>query len=279
MENPIFEIMRRYNMNNNNMNNNNMNNNNINNNNINNNMNNNNMINNNMGMNNMNMSNMGMNMLMQPIPLINQFHPMGMNLQNNNNVLQDEDKEKLEISPDDIYNKNEVEKMKELLKCPICFNILISPVQCNKCNNCFCKLCIDKYQDSKIKCPFRCEFPLYLENKFVKNVLAILKFKCKNGCNQIIKYDDLEKHYEEECEKIDYKTKYKDILKKYKELKKEYDKIKPNVNNMGINNMQIGMMNNNMGMNNNMAHIIEMNNHIIQRLNNLDNNHNDPDSD
>ena len=115
---------------------------------------------------------------------------------NNNRTPQEDEEEdaddKLDISLDDIYNTNEVQNMKELIKCPICLNVLMSPVQCNKCNNCFCKLCINTYEDSKIKCPFRCEYPIYQENKFVKNVLSILKFKCKNGCSEIIKYEDLE---------------------------------------------------------------------------------------
>ena len=99
-------------------------------------------------------------------------------------------------------------------------------------------------------------------NKFVKNVLSILKFKCRNGCDKIIKYDELEKHYEEECEKIDYKAKYKALLKKYKELKKEYDKVKPRINMN--NNMELGMMNN-MAMNN-------MNNmNILNNLNTINN--------
>ena len=239
MENPIFRIMRMESMVNNNNNGNN---------------------------NNMNMNNMNMNFGMQPPPMMNQFQPMGMNLSNNNNIinnnaLQEEEKERIELSPDDIYNKTEVENMLELLKCPICLNILMTPVQCNKCNNCFCKLCIDHYQDSKIKCPFRCENPAYLENKFVKNVLSILKFKCKNGCDKIIKYEELEKHYEEDCEKIDYKAKYKGLLKKYKELKKEYDKVKPKININ--NNMGMGMMNN-MSMNN-----IGMNNMSMMNMNNM----------
>ena len=133
-----------------------------------------------------------------------------------NNQINRENNEKLEITLEDIYNKSHVENMKDLITCPICLNILLSPVQCNICNKCFCKLCIDNYNDSKNKCPFRCQFPHYLENKYVNNVLSILKFKCKNGCNQIINYDDLGKHYEEDCDKIDFKTKYKELLKKYK---------------------------------------------------------------
>ena len=202
---------------------------------------------------------------------------------NNNRTPQEDEEEdvddKLDISLDDIYNTNEVQNMKELIKCPICLNVLMSPVQCNKCNNCFCKLCINTYEDSKIKCPFRCEYPIYQENKFVKNVLSILKFKCKNGCSEIIKYEDLEKHYEEDCKKIDFK-------KKYKELKKEYDKVKPRINMN--NNMELGMMNNmamnnmnNMNILNNLNTINNANmNNLMQMLrNNFNNNNSDSDSD
>jgi len=142
----------------------------------------------------------------------------------------DEDFDKIEVSFEDIYNKTETSNMKDLLTCPICLNILMSPVQCNKCNKCFCKICIDNYTNSKSKCPFRCDNPLYNQNKFVENVLAILKFKCKNGCDKIIKYEDLQKHYQEDCDKIDYKAKYKELLKKYKEMKN------PNNKNQQFNN-------------------------------------------
>jgi len=147
-----------------------------------------------------------------------------------------DDFDKIEVSFEDIYNKNEAANMKDLLTCPICLNILISPVQCNICNKCFCKMCIDNYANSKNVCPFRCENPLYNPNKFVDNVLAILKFKCSNGCDKIIKYEELEKHYQEDCDKIDYKTKFKELLKKYKELK---NSKKNNNNNQNLNNVRL----------------------------------------
>ena len=186
----------------------------------------------------------------------------------NNQIIVDNN-EKLEISPEDIYNRNEVENMEDLITCPICLNILFSPVQCNICNKCFCKICIKNYNDSRNKCPFRCINPKYLENKFVNNVLSILKFKCKNGCNQIINYDNLEKHYEEDCDKIDFKTKYKELLIKYNALK--------NVNNnMNYNNMNNNMMNNNnmIRANNTMINynMMRNNNNIMNMENNVNNN-------
>ena len=165
-------------------------------------------------------------MLMPQLPNLNQAQS-DVDMQNAQNSVVDFDK--IDVSFEDIYNKNETANMKDLVTCPICLNILMSPVQCNKCNKCFCKMCIDNYANSKSKCPFRCDNPQYNPNKFVENVLAILKFKCKNGCDKIIKYEELQKHYQEDCDKIDYKAKYKELLKKYKEMKN------PNKNNQQFN--------------------------------------------
>ena len=143
-----------------------------------------------------------------------------MNVQSKNSNSKD-DFDILDISFEDIINKNETENLNDLITCPICLNLLISPLQCNQCNKCFCKGCIKDYEKkNNYVCPFKCENPEYNPNKFVNNVLSILKFKCKNGCDKIIKYDELEKHYQEDCDKIDFKAKYKVLLKKYKELKK-----------------------------------------------------------
>ena len=143
-----------------------------------------------------------------------------MNVQSKNSNSKD-DFDILDISFEDIINKNETENLNDLITCPICLNLLISPLQCNKCNKCFCKGCINDYEKKdNYVCPFKCENPEYNPNKFVNNVLSILKFKCKNGCDKIIKYDELEKHYQEDCDKIDFKAKCKVLLKKYKELKK-----------------------------------------------------------
>ena len=143
-----------------------------------------------------------------------------MNVQSKNSNSKD-DFDILDVSFEDIINKNETENLNDLITCPICLNLLISPLQCNQCNKCFCKGCINDYEKkNNYVCPFKCENPEYNPNKFVNNVLSILKFKCKNGCDKIIKYDELEKHYQEDCDKIDFKAKYKVLLKKYKELKK-----------------------------------------------------------
>ena len=195
---------------------------------------------------------------LNPIEINNMDNPL--NHEQPNDPIDDFDK--IEVTFDDIYNKNESANMKDLLTCPICLNILITPVQCNKCNKCFCKECIDNYANSRSKCPFRCTNPLYNSNKFVENVLSILKFKCKNGCDKIINYEELLKHYQEDCDKIDYKTKYKELLKKYKELKNQ------NKNGQNANNAY---------RNNNVAHsMFQMNPHYNNNYNNNYQNQNYP---
>ena len=112
---------------------------------------------------------------------------------------------KLSLSPDDVYHKSSSENIISLLICRICFEILVSPVQCYKCNQCFCQSCIQLNQN---KCPTRCQNPNFKKNIFVNNVISTLKFKCKNGCGKIIDYDELEKHYDEDCAKNDFRKKY-----------------------------------------------------------------------
>ena len=112
---------------------------------------------------------------------------------------------KLSLSPNDIYNKFSSEKIIPLLMCQICLNILVSPVQCYVCNQCYCQSCIERNNNL---CPYKCPNPNFKKNIFVNNVLSTLKFKCKNGCDKIIDYDKLEKHYDEDCARNDFRKKY-----------------------------------------------------------------------
>ena len=53
----------------------------------------------------------------------------------------------------------------------------------------------------------------------VKNILSNLKFKCKNGCDIQIPYNDLREHYEEKCPILDFKPKYESLLSQFNKLK------------------------------------------------------------
>lgn len=122
------------------------------------------------------------------------------------------------IEKSDIINIEEYKVIEQIVTCSICCSILIKPVQCIECENCFCLDCINDWKKKSDTCPFKCENTKYKESKLAKRILGIIKIKCKNGCGENINYNDIQSHYDEKCPKIDYR-------KKYFELKNKYDKI------------------------------------------------------
>lgn len=84
------------------------------------------------------------------------------------------------------------------LICSICHEILNCPMECNKCKNCFCKVCIENWRNSNDSCPFRCEeFLLKSPHKIVLDALKNLSFRCQNhinGCNEILGYSGYLQH-------------------------------------------------------------------------------------
>ena len=92
------------------------------------------------------------------------------------------------IVKDELYNA-----FKESVSCPLCLSILINPVMCMKCQNVFCKKCINDWSKKDNKCPNRCTDPNYQKCIGKNDILSKLKFKCQ-ACGNIIKYDDAKKH-------------------------------------------------------------------------------------
>ena len=82
---------------------------------------------------------------------------------------------------------------KESVTCPLCLSILINPVMCMKCQNVFCKNCINEWTKKDDKCPNRCTEPNYQKCLGKNDILSKLKFKCE-ACENIIKYDEAKKH-------------------------------------------------------------------------------------
>lgn len=127
-----------------------------------------------------------------------------------------------------VYNTEIFEFAKDIIICSICKGILIDPVQCRVCLSYFCHDCADIEKKKTNTCPVnKCiEFPYSRANK-LNDVIKKLKFKCKNGCEAIINYIDLKKHYDSECTKMNYVDKYIEQMAKYNKLvlqMKEYDK-------------------------------------------------------
>jgi hypothetical protein len=117
----------------------------------------------------------------------------------------------------------------DLINCPVCGYILWKPVTCSLCENSFCFQCIQiwifEQQEqiieyiynenenendyltkslSLIRCPFNCS--PYKQRKcppLLSSILSKLTIECRNkvyGCQQILFYEQLEKHEEELCQ-------------------------------------------------------------------------------
>ena len=102
------------------------------------------------------------------------------------------------IKEENIIKNETYEALKELLFCPICFDLILTPMECSKCQNCICKTCFDKWINKGKKCPNGCEseFHKVIEKK---NHIFKIKFKCIRGCGAEIPFKDLEKHYNSDC--------------------------------------------------------------------------------
>ena len=94
------------------------------------------------------------------------------------------------VVKDDIYNL-----FKDSITCPLCKNILIEPLMCVKCQNSFCKTCIDNYMKKNQSCPNKCDEPDFQKCLTKNDILSKLKFKCKK-CENDIYYDEVIKHQE-----------------------------------------------------------------------------------
>ena len=143
---------------------------------------------------------------------------------------------KAHVTISNIINKNEFKILGDNIICSICQELLYDPVQCESCQNCFCKECITQWIKKSKSCPFKCEKIIFKGNRFVKNILSILKFKCDNNCDYEIPYLEIEKHYDEDCPKINFKQKYIELLKKYKTITK-HQNLKFSINHNHILNV------------------------------------------
>ena len=92
---------------------------------------------------------------------------------------------------------------KNSIICPLCNNILIDPMMCMKCQNAYCKKCIDDWNKNNEKCPKGCEAPNYSKSIGKNDILSKLKFRCV-GCGEEIEYDNAEKHHESCCPGVNF---------------------------------------------------------------------------
>ena len=103
------------------------------------------------------------------------------------------------ISYDRIINLNKLELIDELIKCPICFNYLNNPYECELCGGLFCEDCIQDWLKNKQKCPMRCpELKIKRADINSRKLLNVMELHCQNypDCDFIGKYWDLLSHEE-----------------------------------------------------------------------------------
>lgn len=105
------------------------------------------------------------------------------------------------IDPLLIVNKQLFQTVKDLAICSICTGLVIDPQQCNKCENCFCKICVNLWISKSNTCPFKCkEWKLIDTSRVMKAVLNEIFIECPKNCSiKELKYSNIISHINE-CE-------------------------------------------------------------------------------
>ena len=130
------------------------------------------------------------------------------------------------ISPDRIINIEQISLIEDLLKCPICFNFLNNPYECELCGGLFCEDCIQDWLKTKEKCPMRCpELKIKRADINARKLLNKIILRCQNfpDCNFSANYWDLFSH-EEKCnfQKIKCPNKPCKYYGKFKDFQKHH---------------------------------------------------------
>jgi hypothetical protein len=102
------------------------------------------------------------------------------------------------INEENLIKDETYKSLKISITCPICFDIFIEPMKCEKCNNIFCKKCLERWSREDKRCPNRCESPNYKRSPEKEELFSQLTFKCKK-CKKIIKYSEMERHNYLKC--------------------------------------------------------------------------------
>lgn len=118
------------------------------------------------------------------------------------------------IHIDRLINKETYKNFDELIKCKICFDILVNPFDCEKCGNTFCHDCAQNFIKDSKPCPLcnnpdnqeniidsKIEFTIKSSSLAITSFLSSLKFYCLNkeiGCSEKISYLNVLDH-DKEC--------------------------------------------------------------------------------
>ena len=89
-------------------------------------------------------------------------------------------------------------ELRDSMRCSICLEIPIDPMECENCRNLFCKACITKWQKN---CPFQCPGQLRVRpcSHILKEFIQILQISC-HYCQELVLFSNITEH-EEWCKK------------------------------------------------------------------------------
>lgn len=123
------------------------------------------------------------------------------------------------IDTESVVNKPLLEALEEIANCNICKNIVWNPMECSKCEHCFCKTCIENWFSKAHSCPFKCTGMFLKESRMARAMLSNLLFKC-DKCDEVIKYDNYESHATN-CTSGIFANNNKSKFEKYDEVETE----------------------------------------------------------
>ena len=136
------------------------------------------------------------------------------------------------IVEDDIFKI-----FKNSVICPICKSILVEPQLCLKCQNNFCKKCIDKWSENNNECPNKCSEPEYKGSMGKKDILSKLKFKCQK-CEETYFYNEIKNHYENCTQKNFSRYMSKDDTSFYSEINEDNKKKLEHISNEELSKLE-----------------------------------------
>ena len=102
------------------------------------------------------------------------------------------------ISEDAVDNFEDYKGIIKNLLCCVCLDIVKNPMECSKCETLYCTICWEIIKMAGKQCVSKCDASSSIKkaNKFVREILTKLSFKCKR-CNKTkIAYEDYVKHIE-----------------------------------------------------------------------------------
>ena len=105
--------------------------------------------------------------------------------------------EKGGIPRDRVVNLEKISVIEELIKCPICLDILCKPYECEVCGSLFCAECINNWLQINKSCPMKCPDSKLTKAKInTRKILNVLILKCINypECSFQGKYWDTLEH-------------------------------------------------------------------------------------